>query len=196
MSRRETILSCIALVVIGVAARLLPHLPNFAPVTATALFCGAFMPRRISIAAPLAIMLLSDYALLYVNPYGRVDFSHVYTPVALWHSTLPYIYASFGISALAGWLLRRRRTPVLVVGAAVFCSLQFFLITNAAVWLEGAYARGLDGLWQSYVMGLPFLRGTVEGDLVYTAAFFGLWELSRRLWTEPGRRRQNALASA
>jgi hypothetical protein len=58
--------------------------------------------------------------------------------------------------------------------------LQFFLITNAAVWIGGAYDRGIDGLWQSYVAGLPFYRGTLLGDLFYTAAFFGLYELVRR----------------
>jgi hypothetical protein len=165
------------LVVVGVVARLVPHMPNFGPVTATGLFCGVYMSRRTSIGVVLAVMLLSDYALLYVNPYGSAGFGHAYEPWALWHSSLPYVYASYGISTMVGWLVRGERSGALLACATLFCSLQFFLITNAAVWLEGSYARGIDGLWQSYVAGLPFFRGTLLGDACYVAVFFGAYEL-------------------
>ncbi len=157
-------------------ARLVPHIPNFAPVTATALFCGVYMNRRLSLVAPALVMALSDYALLYINPYGHTSFSHFYAPWLLWHSALPFVYLSFGISALLGWYAKSHRSGGVVVTAALICSLQFFLITNAAVWIDGMYARGIDGLWQSYVAALPFLRGTALGDLFYTCVFFGLAE--------------------
>ena len=180
MSKWEVVVASLVLVVVGVVARLLPHVPNFAPITATALFCGAYMNRRYSVYLPIAILLLSDYLLLYINPYGQVNFSHLYAPWDLYHNTLPYVYASFGISALMGWLLTERRTALNIVAASLFCSIQFFMITNAAVWIEGAYARGIDGLWQSYVAGIPFFKGTLAGDLLYTTAFFGLYEMVRR----------------
>ena len=41
------------------------------------------------------------------------------------------------------------------------------------------YARGLDGLLQSYTMAIPFFRGTLLGDLFYTCVFFGGFELLR-----------------
>jgi len=179
MSRTETAAAVVILIVIGVVARTLPHVPNFAPVTATALFCGAYMHRRYAVLAPIAIMVISDYALLYVNPFGRVSFEHFYSPLDVWHNTLPYVYASFAVSAVIGWLLRERRTAPNVVAASLLGSIQFFLITNAAVWIEGAYDRGLDGLWQSYAAGIPFFRGTLLGDLLYTSTFFGLYELMR-----------------
>jgi hypothetical protein len=179
MSTKQTVAVILALVVVGVVARLIPHIPNFAPLTATALFAGVYMSRRASLILPLVILLASDYLLLFINPYGRVDFSHLYGPQALWHSSLPYVYISFGISALVGWLIKNERSPFLVASAALFCSVQFFLITNAAVWIEGAYDRGIAGLWQAYVAGIPFYRGTVLGDLFYTTVFFGLYELVR-----------------
>jgi hypothetical protein len=185
MSKRETVIAVLALIVIGVVTRLLPHVPNFAPVTATALFCGAYLPRRLSILAPLIVLLISDYLLLYIDPFGKVDFSTLYAPEVLWHNTLPYVYFSFGISAMVGWLLRTNRTALTVVGAAVFCSIQFFLITNAAVWIAGGYDRSIHGLWQSYVAGLPFYKGTLLGDLLYTSTFFGLYELTRRQASAP-----------
>jgi hypothetical protein len=178
MGKHQTVVLICGLVAIAVAGRLLPHMPNFAPVTATALFCGAYMTRRQSFFALGAVLLLSDYLLLYINPYGRTSFDHFYAPWALWHSALPYIYASFAISATVGWWVKSRRSSGLVVAAALFCSVQFFLITNAGVWIGGMYDRGLDGLWQSYMMALPFFRGTALGDLFYTSIFFGAYELA------------------
>lgn len=180
MSKTESLAVVVILVAVGVAARILPHIPNFAPVTATALFAGAYMPKRASLVALLGILLLSDYALLYVNPFGSTNFAHLYMPWDLWHSTLPYVYGSFGVSALVGWYVSKHRTAGVVMVAALFCSLQFFLVTNGGVWLAGAYDRGIDGLWQSYVAALPFFRGTLLGDLLYTSAFFGIYEMLRR----------------
>jgi hypothetical protein len=179
MSKRQTVVVIVALVAIGVAGRLVPHMPNFAPVTATALFCGAYMSRRQSFAALAAILLVSDYMLLYIKPYGASSFDHFYAPWLLWHSTLPFIYASFGISAAVGWWVKSRRSSGYVVAAALFCSVQFFLISNAGVWAAGMYDRGLAGLMQSYTMALPFFRGTALGDLFYTSVFFGGFELLR-----------------
>ena len=177
MSKSQTVAIILALVAVGVVGRLVPHMPNFAPVTATALFCGAYMTRRQSFVALAAVLLVSDYLLLYIKPFGGTSFDHFYAPWQLWHSTLPFIYASFGISALVGWWVKSRRTSGYVVGAALFCSVQFFLISNAGVWMAGMYDRGLDGLMQSYTMALPFFRGTALGDLFYTCAFFGGFEL-------------------
>lgn len=179
MNKRQTVAVVAVLIVVGVVARLVPHIPNFAPVTATALFCGAYMSKRYSFAAIGAIMLLSDYLLLYINPYGRTSFSHLYMPWDLWHSAIVYVYLSFGISALVGWFVKSRRTGGVVILATLFCSVQFFLVTNAGVWIAGAYDRGLDGLWQSYVAAIPYFRGTLLGDLFYTCAFFGMFEFLR-----------------
>ena len=178
MTKSERLVTIAALLIVGVLSRLLPHTPNFAPVAATGLFCGVYMSRRDSLLVPLTVMLSSDYLLLYLNPFGEIRLSHVYAPWDLYHATLPYVYLSLGISALVGWLLARDLTVLSLMTAALFCSIQFFLITNAAVWIEGAYDRGLNGLWQSYVAGIPFFKGTLAGDLVYTTVFFGVYEMA------------------
>jgi hypothetical protein len=178
VTKSDRLLAIASLLIVGVLSRLLPHTPNFAPVAATGLFCGVYMSRRDSLLVPLAVMLSSDYLLLYVNPFGEVRLNHVYSPWDLYHATLPYVYLSLGISALVGWLLARDLRVLSLTTAALFCSIQFFLITNAAVWIEGAYDRGLNGLWQSYVAGIPFFKGTLAGDLVYTTMFFGVYELA------------------
>src|SRR5262249_28953045 len=150
-----------------------------APVTASGIYLGAYAGPRRALPLTLAILLISDYALLYVNPY-HTHLGTVYAPWRLWYGTSQlFVYGSFLVSALVGQALRVHRTPTTVAVATLFCSLQFFFITNAGVWVAGAYSRGLSGLYDSYVAGLPFFRNTVAGDLIYSAVFFGSYEIVR-----------------
>jgi hypothetical protein len=63
-----------------------------------------------------------------------------------------------------------------VVGAALASSVSFFLISNFAVWAAWPemYPRTLNGLMMSYAAGVPFFRGTVESDLFFSVAMFGM----------------------
>jgi hypothetical protein len=171
------------MIICGSLLRLIPHPVNFAPVSATALFGGVHLKKRYALGVPLAIMLVSNYLLLYINPFGNpvANFSHVQPLGAMFYSTFGYVLISFAISGLLGLWLRRHYKPSNVAAAAVAASLQFFLITNFGVWAAGAYARDLGGLFTSYMMGLPFLQWTLLGDLVYTGVFFGSYELARRV---------------
>ena len=78
MTKRQTFVIIAAMVATAIAGRLLPHMPNFAPVTATALFCGAYMSKRQSLVGLAVIMLASDYMLLYIKPFGGTSFDHLY----------------------------------------------------------------------------------------------------------------------
>lgn len=177
-------------VLFGSLVRLLPHIPNFAPITATALFGGTYLKKRYAILIPLAIIAISDYLLLYVNPYRYpfFDFSTIHPLSAMFHSTTLFVWGSFLISGLVGLWLRKNKNGVSIVAASMICSLQFYLITNFGVWATGMYSRGIDGLILSYIMGLPFLKWTILSDLFYTGAFFGIYELgknfSKRFITE------------
>ncbi len=170
-------------VLAAVVLRLVPHIPNFAPITAMGLFGGTYLSKRYSLVLPLATLLISDYLLLYIHPFGSkfIDFSHIYPPQAALYSGIIYVYGSFLISGLIGLWLRSHKSINNVIAASLFCSVQFFLITNAGVWLAGSYDRGLFGLWESYVAGIPFFQGTLFGDLFYTGGFFGAYELVLRL---------------
>ena len=53
-------------------------------------------------------------------------------------STSLIVYACFMINVWMGRRLVREVTAARVGGAAFLCSLQFFLITNAAVWFVSA----------------------------------------------------------
>jgi hypothetical protein len=43
------------------------------------------------------------------------------------------------------------------------------------------YSRTLSGLMNCYIAGVPFFRGTLVGDLVYSAVLFGGFALLERL---------------
>ncbi|MDP2720944.1 MAG: hypothetical protein Q8O75_03320 [bacterium] len=153
---------------LAVAARLLPHPPNFAPIAAMALFGGAYLSPRYAPLLPIVALFLGDIFIGFYSPLVMVS-----------------VYGSFVLVGLLGMWLRKRKSPRNVIAAAIGSSLLFFLITNFAVWAAGAYARDPSGLLQSYVMGLPFLKNTLAGDLFYTASFFGAYELALKLVKKP-----------
>jgi|SRR3989338_5384913 len=175
----------IFLVFIGALLRLVPHMPNFAPITAIGLFSGVYLGKNTSsrkskiliLLVPIAALALSDYLLLYINPYHGADFSRVHPLTSMFHSTTAFTWGSFLVSALIGLYLKTRKTPVLILGGALIASIQFFIITNFGVWAVGMYSRGLDGLLQSYIMAIPFFKWTFLGDIFYTTLFFGGYEL-------------------
>lgn len=167
---------------IAALLRLAPHSPNFAPIGAMALFGGAYLPKKYSMLMVIGAMLVSDYLLLYINPFSPnwINFSKFYPPQAAFHSTMLFIYGAFSINILIGWLIVKHKNIGTVIAGSLAASIQFFLVTNFAVWAMGAYSRGIEGLMQSYTMGLPFFKYTALGDLFYTAMFFGAYELGLR----------------
>src|SRR3989338_10534787 len=125
------------LMIIGaVLLRLVPHMPNFAPITAIALFGGANLSKRSAILLPCLAMLISDYLLLYIYPFSSsfISFDNFYSPAAMFHKTSLYVYGSFMISGLTGIWLRSHKKPVYILSASLFASVQFFIITNFGVW--------------------------------------------------------------
>jgi hypothetical protein len=156
-------LAAIFLILFGVLMRLLPHPENFAPITAIALFGAVYLPKRFAFILPLGAMLISD---LVIGFYGI---------------TMIYVYGSFVISGLLGLLIRQRKSIKNVVFVSLISSILFFLITNFGVWAnpKSWYSPNLNGLIDSYIAGIPFFRGTILGDLVYTAGFFSAYELAR-----------------
>lgn len=163
----------------AVLIRLFPHAPNFAPIAAMALFGGTYLNKKVSLFIVFATMLISDYLLLYFHPFSShlVNFSKFYSPLSMFHSTTLFVYGSFFVVALIGIWLQSHKNFKNILAASLFSSILFFLMTNFGVWAQGAYSRDITGLWQSYVMGIPFFRYTLIGDLLYVGLFFGTFEL-------------------
>ncbi len=172
----STNLIALGLVSFAVVARFLPHPPNFAPIAAIALFSGVYLSKRASLVVPLVAMILSDVFL------GM-------------HSTVAFTWSGMILIGLIGWAVRRRKTFTTVALGALSGSVVFFLLTNFGVWLAGnmgMYPRNFSGLLEAYVMGVPFFRNTLAGDLFYVAVFFGVAELALQL----ERRRTRSMVQA
>jgi hypothetical protein len=152
---------------------------NLTPVGALALFAGARLRSPLGLLAPLAVMAVSDLVLL--KPLADLGMS-----VFSWGT--PVIYAAFLIYALLGrGLVGRSFSPLRIGGAAVLGAVQFFLLTNFAVWVFGhSYPKTLAGLLECYAAGVPFYRQgetpfflfTLAGDLLYSGLFFGLYAVA------------------
>ena len=171
MSRRTT-LALAGIMLAAMAARLLPHPPNFTPIEAVALFGGAYVAdRRLAFLLPLLALLLSDLVLGFVvYGYGLV------------YGGMAFVYASVAlITALGRWQLRRRASLYRSAGCALVAASLFFVVTNFGVWLtSGLYPHNASGLLACYVAGLPFFHYALAGTLGYTAVLFGGLALVRR----------------
>lgn len=160
------------LTLLSALGRMIPHAPNVTPVGGSCLFAGSRISGIWAYLLPLAVMIATDPI---VGHAGGA--SGGYT----WGS--PAIYASFMINVWIGRHLVRRVTPVRVGAAAFLCSAQFFVLTNLAVWVAAVvrhdplYAANLSGLLLCYTEALPFWGRTLAGDLLYSGALFGLYEL-------------------
>jgi hypothetical protein len=158
----------IGLTVISALGRLAPHAPNVTPLGGSCLFAGSRVSGALAYLLPLAVMAATDP---FVGGFTRIS---------------PVIYACFLLSVWIGRRLLSRVSPIRVGAAAFLCSLQFFVITNFAVWFAGAmgrsplYAPDLSGLAACYAMALPFWGRTLAGDLLFSGALFGIYALAGR----------------
>ena len=151
-------------VVFAVLARMpfMPHPWNFTPVAAALLYFGARGPRR-QLWVPLAMLAASDVILTkFVYSY-QFSWDHFVT------------WAWYAAILLLGTRLRENSNWLRVGAAALASSVSFFAISNFAVWAcWNMYPKTLPGLMTCYVAAVPFFRQALAGDMLFTAAMFGL----------------------
>ncbi len=168
---RRTIAATL-LIALGVAGRIVFDLPpNVELVTLSCFLASVYLGGAFSVLVPLAIMIASDMAI------GNTQI-FIFT----WSA-----YIVIGLSAL---ILRRcKKNEVNLVSASTLftlpTSLFFYLWTNFGVWYQGWYPPTLSGLIESYVMGLPFLKFNLVGNLIFVPLGFGLIAVARQLILRP-----------
>jgi hypothetical protein len=177
----QLVLICLGIASIGILSRF-TDVPNLNALPAIALMLGAFAKRRtLAIGVVFGAMLVSD---LYFG----------------FHWSMWAVYLSYALIVLMG-----RMHPVLkggdkdsrkskVLGAGVsglilstVSAVLFFLVTNAAVWMESfvpgsthaMYSPDLSGLVASYAAGLAFARDfgypVLTGAVLFTVPSFMLY---------------------
>lgn len=156
------------LILLSVVGRLIPHPSNFTPVGGMALVGGAKLNRIWRWTIPFIAMALGD-ALLYLfygfEPWSLVTF---------------FIYGSIAINIWLGRFVQGNQRTLKLCGLSVVGGLQFFVLSNFGTWIFGGlYPATWEGLTQCYLLALPFLQGTIMGDLVWSLALFTAIERSQ-----------------
>jgi len=155
---------------------------NFAPVSAVAL-CGAiYLPRRLAVILPLAMLFISDLVL---------NLFHYHQPLFTF-DILPR-YLALTLISLLGFALRGRSNVLRLLLASVAGSLIFYVITNTGSWLsDPAYARTGAGWVQAMSSGLPgypptwwFYRQTLLSDIFFTLLFAACMAVPAKAEAQP-----------
>jgi hypothetical protein len=172
LSQKENLLYrtllALALILLAAALRIAPHPWNFTPVGAMALFSGAVLKdRRLAFLFPLIALFAGD---IFIG----------------FHKLIPIVYASFLINVAIGLWLSDRRTVAHISVATLLGAIQFFIVTNFAVWqfLSG-FPHTASGLAACYIAGIPFFWNTLAGDALYAALLFGSYALAERFIPAP-----------
>src|SRR5947209_13772923 len=117
----------------------LPHAWHFTPLGASLLFFGARGSRR-QMWVPLVLLAATDIVLTKFAYAYPLSWDHLVTWA--WYAAMLWL----------GTNLRQHSGPLRLIGAALTCSVSFFLISNLAVWAAWQmYPHTLAGLMTSYV---------------------------------------------
>ena len=164
----------ILLILFASFTRIIPHMPNFTPIGAIALFGGAYLSNKYhAFIIPILSLWLSDLIInnFILNYYDQFTWFY---PGFIWQ------YATFGIIILIGYFLLKKITLKKVLISSVGSSLIFFIITNFGVWASGSmYPLNINGLISCFVLAIPFYKGTLLGFLFYSSFLFGVFEMSK-----------------
>jgi hypothetical protein len=139
-------------------------IPNVSPITALALFSGAYLAdRKLAILVPIAAMFIGDLVL------GL-------------HNIMFFVYGAFILISLIGIFISTRVCGHVVIAASLVSSVLFFLVTNFGVWVvSGFYPMTFEGLIACYTAAIPFFQMTLMGDLFFTGIIFGAFMLLERM---------------
>ena len=138
--------------------RLIPHPPNFVPITAIAIFAGVLGNVSGGVVQYSLNNLISD---LFIGFYSISLF--VYLAFIL-ITTYSYIFKKYSIKNI------------------LLSSIIFFIITNFGVWfLPGGYPNNIEGLILCYTAAIPFFTYSIIADLFFSAIlYYGFEKIEKR----------------
>ena len=141
------------------------HLPNFSPVDAIGLFCGAYFSRRmVAICIALLSVWVGD---IFIN---KLLLGHW----TLFYQGFYWQYGSYVLVTLLGSTLAANIKPVRIASTCFASSILFFLISNFGVWFSGTlYPLTIDGFISCYIAAIPFYKNTLLSDLFFSSILFG-----------------------
>lgn len=157
-------------ITIAVVGRIIPHLPNATPLCALSVLSGYVFRKNWALFITLISLCLSDIILgvMQHNP----------------------IFGSWTLFTYTGFLFVTLFAPENLpeikkysVGIYLILStIGYWLWTNLGTWIgTDFYQHTLQGLITCFIAGLPFLRNTLLGTIVYFLLF--LWAIRHCEWS-------------
>jgi hypothetical protein len=152
---------------------------NFSPVGAMALFGGAyFADKWKSYVFPLLTLFLGDVIM-------SQTIYKAYATGILYEGWI-WTYLGFAAMVLTGQLIIKKVRITSVVAASVIAAIVFWLLADFGTWTTAhnidmttglPFTKDAQGLVKCYIQGLPLVKNTILSNLVFSAIFFGLFEL-------------------
>ncbi len=158
----------VALILIAAFSRLVPHMPNFSPLGAIGIFGAAhFSKKWQALLIPIAATWLSD---LFIN---NVVYAKYYPTFTWFADGFYWQYGAYLLIVIVGFFIMKKVTTGTVLAGALASTTIFFLVSNFGCWPGSSYPQNFTGLMECYAAGIPFLKGTLLGDLFYCTVLFG-----------------------
>ena len=163
---RRVLLSFV-LIVLGILGRTVFQIgENIEFVTSASLLAASFLGLRWAVIVPLVIMAVSDFII---------------------GNTLIFLFtwSAYLLTGLLGFFFLTKKSGIInhvlkATGTGVISSIIFYLWTNFGVWALDSFAMysdDLSGLIDSYIMGIPFFKANLYGNLVFVPLSFFLFHL-------------------
>lgn len=159
----------VGLILLAAFSRIIPHMPNFSPLGAIGLFGVAhFSKKWQAFLIPIGATWLSD---LFIN---NVIYTQYYPTFTWFNDGFYWQYSSYLLITLAGFFIFSKVTTRRVLVGALASTTIFFLVSNFGCFPNNpTYTQNFSGLMTCYAAGIPFLRGTLLGNLFYSGVLFG-----------------------
>lgn len=159
---KKNILFVVLLITFGVLTRTIFHVgPNIEFVTSIGLISGyLFKEKRLALLVPLLIMLVSDSII------GNTKIFLFTWSAFLIPSLLGLLITKFKVDLKVklGWF----KLAFLTLNGSAISTMIFFIWTNFGHWLTTTmYSKDINGLTQSYINAIPFLRNQLAGNLLF-----------------------------
>lgn len=157
------------LIIAAIASRLIPHMHNFSPLAAIALFGAAYLRnKQIALLVPIGATFLSDVLL---HQFVFPDYSLFYDG---WY----FQYIAYGIIVISALGIFKKVNASRVAIGALSATAIFFLISNFGSWIAlSMYPKSISGLISAYAAGVPFIKGTFLSTAIYSIVLFGAYSL-------------------
>lgn len=159
----------IVIILLAAFSRIVPHMPNFSPLGAIGLFGAAHFDKKWkAFLIPITATWLSD---LFIN---NVIYAKYYPKFTWFYEGFYWQYGSYLLITLTGFVIFNKISTSKVLAGALTSTVIFFLVSNFGCWIDSTfYPQSFGGLMNCYVAGIPFVKGTLLGNLFYSTVLFG-----------------------